>query len=436
MEVARIVPLHTTPPQAPLVRVDGDAVYVERLRLTDRGLAAFVEQRAQDDRPELAERALRIGLHALQDAGSSLDVELVRREFDALLDRSATANERAATELDRILRTNFADGDGRLPRTLERFLGDRGQLNRFVSELFDETRRDSAIGRMKSLLGTYFDGDASRLAQLLDPTRIGSPLHQFRVEISQHFEKLNDRMTAIEAAYAARSSERARSSAKGEDFEDLLEQMLAHAVRASGDVVERTAAVAGDVSRSRKGDFVLSLDPAWSNGLDVRVVIEAKDRNCSWREIRDELTEARRNRGAAVALAIFTPQHAPSGVAPFDVRYGHVFCVIDPQAPDPATLEAGLRLARLHALATLAAQHSEVDAARALQAVAAIRAELDELRRLKTQLTSIRNTAAAVTTGLDRLRDQIVARVADAEACLQPADGAGGGQAAGSSPAA
>ncbi len=59
-----------------------------------------------------------------------------------------------------MLRQNFADGDGRLPRTLERFLGDRGQLRAFVGELFDETKRDSAIGRMRQLLGTYFDGDA------------------------------------------------------------------------------------------------------------------------------------------------------------------------------------------------------------------------------------------------------------------------------------
>jgi hypothetical protein len=38
---------------------------------------------------------------------------------------------------------------------------------------------------MKVLLGSYFDGDASRLAQLLDPTRLGSPLHQFRVEMAR-----------------------------------------------------------------------------------------------------------------------------------------------------------------------------------------------------------------------------------------------------------
>jgi hypothetical protein len=420
MEAANVVALRVAPPARTLVTVTGDTVVVDHLHLTDRALAAFVEQRSADDRPELAERALRIGLHALQDAGTSLDVDFVRREFDALLERSSSVNERASKELDAVLRANFADQDGRLPRTLERFLGDRGQLNRFVSELFDETKRDSAIGRMRSLLGSYFDGDASRLAQLLDPTRLGSPLYQFRTEVSRSFELLNERLTAIEAAYAARNAERARSSAKGTDFEDLLEGMLVDVVRGSGDVVERTAATAGDVIRSRKGDFLLTIDPRLCHGAELRVVIEAKNRSRSWREMREELDDAKRNRGAAVALAAFTPEHAPSGVAPFDMRSGHVFCVVDPESPDDAALAAAVKLARLHALASLAVDDGAVDAGRLMQALAGVKSELDAVRRLKVQLTSIRTTAAEVATGLDRLRDQVLVRVADAEALVAP----------------
>ena len=100
-------------------------------------------------------------------------------------------------------------------------------------------------------------------------------------------------------------------------------------MRGSGDVVERTAAAVGDVIRSRKGDFVLTVDPQLCSGMDVRVVIEAKDRACSWREIREELDAARRNRAASVAMAVFTPGHAPSGVAPFDMRFGHAIRVRD-----------------------------------------------------------------------------------------------------------
>ena len=422
MEAAQLVALRVAPPRArPSVEVDGDDILIEHLEIEDRALAAFVEARPAVDRPELAERALRIGLLALQDAGTSLDVDFVRREFDTLLERSATVNERAAKELDQVLRVNFGDQDGRLPRTLEKFLGDRGQLNRFVSELFDETKRDSAIGRLRMLLGSYFDGDASRLAQLLDPTRLGSPMYQFRTEITRSFELLNERLTAIEAANAARASERSRSSAKGADFEDLLEELLAEAVRGSGDVVERTAVAAGDVIGSRKGDFLLTVDPQWCDGAELCVVIEAKKRGRSWREIRDELAEAKRNRGACVALAVFTPEHAPTGVAPFDVRYGHVFCVIDPDAPDLVTLSAAVRLARLHALASLASRTAEIDAARLAQALTSLKTELEAVRRLKVQLSSIRTTASEVAAGLDRLREQILVRVGEAEAHLQPA---------------
>jgi hypothetical protein len=424
METAQIVALRVAPPSSrrrASVDVDGDVIVVEDLRVEDRGLAAFVDSRAESGRPELAERALRIGLHALQDAGTTLDVNFVRREFDALLQRNESVNERAAKELDQVLRVNFGDREGRLPRTLEQFLGDRGQITRLVSELFDETKRDSAIGRLRTLLGTYFDGDASRLAQLLDPTRMGAPLYQFRSEMNSAFEKLNERLTAIEAASTARAAERAKSSAKGLDFEDTLGEMLGEAVRGTGDTIERCGVTTGDVIRSKKGDFLLTVDPQWCGGGELRVVIEAKNRSKSWREMRDELAEAKRNRGAAVALAIFTPEHAPAGVAPFDVRHGHVFAVIDPQAPDGATLTAAVRLARLHALASMTDQSGEINMRRLSQALASMKTELEAVRGLKTQLTSIRNAAGDVALGIDKLKEQLLLRVADAEAQLRTA---------------
>ena len=114
--------------------------------------------------------------------------------------------------------------------------GDRGALQKFVKDLFDETKRDSAIGRIGGLLGQYFDGDRSKVAVLLDPTRLGSPLHQFRQEITEGFKGVHERLTAIEAASKARADERAKSAAKGGDFEVLLHGMLGDLARGSGDL--------------------------------------------------------------------------------------------------------------------------------------------------------------------------------------------------------
>ena len=419
METAKLISLPAQPTRQGSVKIESDRLVVEHLVLDDHALAAFVAERPAEERALLVERALRVGLTAIQSVGVTVNVDAVRAEFQGLLRQTEAANERAATALDTMLRQNFADGEGRLPRTLERFLGDKGQLRNFVDELFDEAKRDSAIGRMKVLLGSYFDGDASRLAQLLDPTRLGSPLHQFRIEMSEGFAKLNERLAAIEAAGAARASERAKSAAKGADFEDVIEAVLGDISRGSGDILERTGTEAGSAIGSKKGDFVLTLNAEATAGAELRVVVECKDRYVSGRNMRDELRDAKSNRDAAVALVVFSPAHAPTGIAPFDVRAGDVYCVVDPAAPDAATLEAAVRLARLMALQTLRERDIEVDAAAIAKALNGVREQLETLRSLKLTLTSIGTSARDVYAGLDKLRDGILARLTEAEAELR-----------------
>ena len=412
---AAVIPLH------PAVRLEGDRIVVERLTLSDPTLAAFLGERPAGDRGPIVERALRIGLIALQDAGVTVNVDAVRTEFERMIRQAEQVNERAAQTLEQTLRANFADGDGRLPRTLERFLGDRGALRSMVDELFDETKRDSAIGRIGGMLERYFDGDASKLAVLLDPTRLNSPMHQFRLEIAAGFKSLEERLVAIEAAAAARGAERARSAAKGADFEELLGVMLGEIARGAGDLLDVTGYETGTILKSKMGDFVLTVDARSARGHDLRVVVEAKDRPMSMRAMRDELREARENRGAAVAVAVFTPAHAPTGVAPFTVVGGDVYCVVDPDAPEAANLEAAVRLARLLALASLAEREVTVDAAAIGTALTAIREQLEVVRALKSQLTSISNATKAVWTGLDTTRSNILARVTEAESEIRAA---------------
>ena len=409
---ARIV---TFPSASPGVRVAGERIEIDRLTLADGPLAAWLAAQPMDDQAILVERALRIGLTALQSVGVTLNVDAVRAEFERFADESRNTNEKAAQALEQVLRANFADGDGRLPRTLEAFLGDRGKLRAMVEELFDPTKRDSAIGRISTMLESYFDGDASRLAQLLDPTRLGSPLHQFRVEIAEGFRGIHDKLVALEAAQAARAGERVRSTAKGADFEDLLEIMLGDIARGANDLLERCGTDAGDAGRSKKGDFVLTLDPDVARGCELRVVIEAKDRRMSGREMRDELRAAKTNRDAAAALVIFTPAHAPAGIAPFDVRAGDVYAVLDPADPDPTTLGAAVRLARLLAVTSVRETEAEVNLVEVQASLTAIREALESIRGLKVQLTNIGTTSAGVSTALDKLREAILAWISRAE---------------------
>jgi len=165
---------------------------------------------------------------------------------------------------------------------------------------------------------------------------------------------------------------------------------------------------------------VLTLDPDLTRGQDLRIVVEAKDRKVSGREMREELRAAKTNRDAAVGLVVFTPQHAPAGIAPFDVRAGDVYVVLDPANPDPAALHAAVRLARLLALASLRESEAELDVAAVQEALTSIREALEVVRALKVQLTSIGTTSVGVSAGLEKLREAILAWIVRAERELAP----------------
>jgi hypothetical protein len=411
------------------VTVAADRIVVEHLELVDQPLAAFVAEREPADQAELVERALRIGLQTICSAGVSLTTDVVRAEFGRLSEQLEQTNARAAEVVEQQLRANFGDGEGRLPRTLEQFLGEDGKLRRLVGELFDPNRREGALGQLTAKLERYFDGDASQLARLLDPTREGSPLHQFRNEVSGEFRSLQERLVALEAGEKARAEERANGAAKGIDFEDALETRLAHMARNQGDLLERTGTDAGDSLRSKKGDFVLGIDPSRTRGVDLRVVIEAKDRSVSLRRFSAELAEARENRRAAVALAIFTPQSAPTSVAPLALIGSDVYCVYDPETDDAVALEAAVRLARILALASLRESSVQLDVPAVQEALAEIVRQVGEVQGAKARLTSISNAATDVARTLDTMRATILRSVKEVETQLEvveaPADAPG-----------
>lgn len=401
------------------VDVVGDHIVIRTLELAEPQLASFVEHTPETERAGLVERALRIGLLTLCNQGVSLSADVVRSEFERLTERMEGTHRRAAEALAATLREHFADDSGRLPRTLERFLGDSGSLRRMTVDLFDENRRESAMGRLNELLGRYFDGDGSRLAQLLDPTRAGSPLHQFRSEVSDEFRRLSERIAEVEAGSRARADERAKGTAKGGDFEAALDERLGVLARGAGDMLERTGTDAGDALRSKKGDFVVCIDPSRTRGVDLRIVVEAKDRTVPMRRFATELAEARENRRATVSLAVFTPAAAPSGVAPLALIGSDVFCVYDPDAEGAVALEAAYRLVRALALAGLRDASVQLDVPAVQTALADIIRQVGEVQGMKVRLTSISGAADQVSRALDGMRLNILRSVKDVEAQLR-----------------
>ena len=127
----------------------------------------------------------------------------------------------------------------------------------------------------------------------------------------------------------------------------------------------------------------------------------------SQRAMREELREARENRGAAVAVAVWTPLHAPTGIAPFAAASATTSTWSSiPEAPDRAYLEAAVRLARLlaHRDARASARWTSTRPAIG-RALAGVREQLEAIRALKIAADLGRRTRPkAVWTGLGRMR--------------------------------
>jgi hypothetical protein len=397
------------------VRIEGDNIAVTGLSLCDAELATYVGEHPEEDRPAVVERGLKVGLIALRNAGVTLNVDFVAREFERLMHRTDESHDKAAAALDLALRDTFAAKDGTLPRTLEKFLGADGTLRQLVDDLFDEERRDSAIGRMRTLLAGYFDGDGAIISRMLDPRLAGSPLHGFRAEMREMLKDVSDRLIRLEAARDARADERDKGTAKGLDFEDEVEARLDLLLRGTGDLVEQTGTAVGNSVRGRKGDFLITLDPSWTRGLPVRVAVEAKSGRVGLAKLCRDLDETRENRGAAVAVAVYRAGNAPSGCAPFTLHGEHIICELDPDDPDDTALTAAVRLGRVLALAAARDRSDVVDAAAVRRDLEGIRAQLNAIAGMKSKLTSISTATGDVRNGLEALRQGVLDRVISIE---------------------
>jgi len=408
--VPEIVPISSAnkPTQVEIV---GDRIRIASLEVVDRALAGFLESRSLEDRADTVERAMRVGLMALQSASGSIDVDHVRRAFDKLLTDASESNKKATAEVEEILRKTFANEGGALPATLERFLGDKGELALFTKDLFDENRRDSALGKLNTILGTYFDGDASKLAHLLDPTREASPLSGFRAEIDKRFDDVLLKIVELDASQKAAKGERKKGTAKGADFESRVIAEYTELLRATNDEIEGTGGVTGAIPDSKKGDAVITINGRDASASVLRIVVEVKDKAMTGPAIEKELAEARENRKAEIALMVFSEAAAPAGASPFVISRHGVYCVVDPEAPDVAILEAGYRLARISALIRAKSEGSGADLSAVKDAIDALRSRLDSVKEIKKTLTAIDSTTEKARDELDALRAAIVTEI-------------------------
>jgi hypothetical protein len=292
-----------------------------------------------------------------------------------------------------------------------------GAQNRITSE-FSLDNEASALSRLKGLLvstqqaidsNLTLDNDESALSRLrkevLDILAAHSKTNQsFQEEVKLTLSKM-----------VVQREEAARSTTHGLVFEDVVCEFLSREALKLGDVATRTGDTTGLIKNRKVGDCVIELGPE-SAAPGARIVVEAKEKDqYPIAQAREEIDEARRNRGAQVGVFVYSAGLAPAEMlaAPL-VRYGNdVFVIWNPE--DPATdlfLKTAFTLVR--ALCVRAARHSDAEAAdfRAIdEAICEIEKRTEGLNEIETSAKTIQSGSEKILKRVELCRKALVQQV-------------------------
>jgi hypothetical protein len=386
--------------------VDGGLRVVD-WRTRNGDIVRFFQDRLADDGDlaEVLELALKVGVLALGSAGITANVDYVEKEFQRLSSQVDATLRGRVEDVETALRQAFADDDGALARVLDDYLGDEGHL----AELFDSDRRDSALGRLRGLLAEHFDGESSTLHKMLDLGNPSGPLASWKRELEGQFSRLQrqieDYRTEVgkqAAGQVARAEEREKGTHKGRDFEASVFAALNGIAGVFGDAAEATGDIAA-TGGGKVGDVVVTLNERDTRGAAVRLVVEAKDGQVGLTPMLRELDEAKENRGAVAAIAVYSHESCmPSGTAPFrEQGGGRYLCLFDKETDDVLCLQLAYRVARFWALAELSADDGEVDARGIREDLETARRQLQNLATVKRKLTRMRNSVEEACAGVE-----------------------------------
>ena len=412
-----------TPLRQPRVTALLGRLIVENLVVDDALAAELV--RARTDAGESAERvvtdAIEIGARILDREHAGASVEVLRQD----LEKTA---ETVVTELHTQLEQAFGPESGHVTRVLQRHFGAESstavqhQVRTAVAELLNESR--------ERLFKQFSSADESNPLATFQRAAVAA-IRQSSDQQHTHLREMNGRIGELQLEVAKLQAEKEkalevaaehdRSTAKGRPYEEAVLEALEGIASGHGDDCDGVGDLRG--VGGRKGDVVVDIDGCAGRPRG-RIVFEAKNSRRSRNEAIAELDEAMNQRAADYAVWVVpTEDKLPARAAQLrEVNGDKLFVVYDPEEGSRLALEIAYSLARARVvMAKGGAEGLDASAVRAEVERAMV--AMEDVRRIKSQLTSaagqIEDVRAIVDAMADRVRGhlgQIDAMVAVAAA--------------------
>jgi hypothetical protein len=358
---------------------------------------------------------------------TAADVEFVKAEFERtaraldaeFVDRARRVSERLDAKVDEV----FGAENGHVTKALERHFGDESSVA--VQHRVQAVVTDVAT-KMREDLRKQFSSD-SESNPLAGFQR--ASLAVMKQSSDQQVERLTamtTELTSLKVQLAELRGEKdkreelasieERGTAKGRTYEEAVFEALDAIAVSRGDDCDAVGDTRGQ--GGRKGDVVVAID-ACAGPARGRVVFEAKDRKLSKNEAIAELDAAMATRSADFGvLVVPSEDELPARTHPLREYNGDkLFVVYDPEDGSRLALEVAYGLARARVLMArdeaagldTAALRGEVE--RALQA-------MEDVRRIKSQLTNATNGIEQARSILDAMAIGVRAHLTQLDALL------------------
>jgi len=278
---------------------------------------------------------------------------------------------------------------------------------RTITSEFSLDNETSAFSRLKGLLEITQQAIDSNLT--LD--NADSALARLRKEVldileahSKTNQSFQEEVKITLSKMVVQREEAARSTTHGLVFEDVVCEFLAREALKLGDIATRTGDTTGLIKNRKVGDCVIELGPESAAPL-ARIVVEAKEKDqYSIAQAREEIDEARRNRGAQVGLFVYSALLAPAEIAAAPLlRFGNdVFVIWNPEdAGTDLFLKTAFTLVR--ALCVRTARHSDAQAGD----FQAIDEAICEIEKRTEGLTEIETSAKTIQSGSEKILKRV-----------------------------
>ncbi len=422
-----------TPLRKPSVRTVGDRVAVDGLVVDDEATLRLVRERedAGEDAVKLALDAIAIGARVLDREQAGANAEAVKAEMDKaarelgeeFAERARAAAEALESRLDEV----FAPDAGHLAKALERHFSDgsseavQHRVKALVAEVLANSREDlqrqfSAEDERNPL------GDFKRMTAAI--------IKQSSDRQDASLRALLDKLAALELEVQRLHAERERvadvaeaeeaGTRKGRTYEEAVYEALDAMAVGQGDVAEAV----GDLREAtgKTGDVVVGIDGC-SGPVRGRIVFEAKNsqltRPKALRELDDALAE--RNADFAV-LVVPAAEKVPARMAPLREYNGDKLIVtFDPEEGSRLALEVAYALARARVL--MARGDGEgLDAGALRDAIDRALTSMEDVRKIKLQLTGATNSVEGARSILDEMAGRVRELLEEMRGALAAAD--------------